>query len=459
MKQETTTILVNSIKKLLQLDGSAQLNKIIDRAHAADLAYAFHFLNQNERALFFNAITDETKAANLLTELEEQVLRDFLQTMDERRLVKMLEEMSSDDTADLLNLIGDEQRKELLLTMMRRDELATTQTLLEYDPESAGGLMVPDYLALDENTTAGEAVAQLQQDAGRTEMVFYIYIINEHGHLVGVLSLRELVLSSHDRTLREMMIPEVIRVTVDTDQEEVARLIARYNLVALPVVDHGNQLVGVVTVDDIIDVIRLEATEDMMLMAGAGEQQVEDYGKAGDNFRARMPWLVPSLIAGLCSLILLSVTQRQLADIVPMIVILPLIFNLSNSVSGQSAAIVTRGLALERTQFSSKRRVVFREAFLGALFALSFGVLIAGVLYGIFGTNAQVQRVGIWQFVAWCAGAQAISIFMAATLGALGPLLFERMGKDPALATGTIVTSLASLIAVGCFTVAMLAMS
>lgn len=451
VKPETSAVLLNSIKRLLQLEGVVKLSKIIARSHAVDLAHVFHFLTPQERRAFFSTVSPDDKAAELLTELEVPVLCEFIKGLDDQRLVRLLEEMSSDDTADILNSIDDEDRRELLLTMMHRDEFATTQSLLGHDPESAGGLMVPDYLALDEHITAGDAVKQLQEDAGRTEMVFYIYVTSEHGQLVGVLSLRELVLSAPARVLKSFMIPEVIRVSVETDQEEVAALIARYNLVALPVVDQSNMLVGVVTVDDIIDVIRLEATEDMMLMAGAGETQVAEYGGVRTNFRARLPWLVPTLVGGFVALGALSVVLKHIPSALPAAIMLPLVMMVAYNIAGQSAAIITRGLALEGAAFSKNGRLIGKEIFVGVLFALSFCAITSGPLYLLCAEHPMVIQTGAWRFMCACLSAQALSILSASTIGVVSPLIFAKLGQDPAVATGAFVMDLASLFAVLCF--------
>lgn len=440
MKSEANKLLVSTIKKLLHRHGRPQLKKIISRSHPADLAYAFHFLTRGERVAFFDAIDDLDKAAELVSELEEQVQREFVTELDDRKLVKLLEMMSSDDTADVLSVIESEDRRELLLTMMRREELATTQTLMEYDPESAGGLMVPDYFALEESVTALEAVKQLQEDAGRTEMVFYIYVINEHGQLVGVLSLRELVLAAPQNTLKKIMTPEVMRVDVDTDQEDVARKIARYNLVALPVVDQANKLVGVVTVDDIIDVIRLEATEDMMLMAGAGEQQVEGYGTAWDNFQRRMPWLLPSFVGGLLMLIVVWLFQASFIKVFALVAALPMVISTADGLSAQSSALVTRGLALGRTDFAQMWRVILSELFVGVLAGMTFALMAALALFALFRGDAEATGGPIWRIIASVSLAQIIAMMLASSIGALTPLVFAKMGRDPAIATGALVS-------------------
>jgi magnesium transporter len=438
MKSEANKLLVSTIKKLLHRRASPQLHKVIDRSHSADLAYAVNLLTRGERRVFFEFIEDVDKAAEVVTEVEPRVQSELLDMLTDSQILKLVGVWSSDDTADILSSM-EEERRELLLTMMQRDELATTQSLMGYDPETAGGLMVPEFFALEETTTAREAIAELQEDAGRTEMVFYLYVVNEHGHLVGVTSLRELVLARPGRPLGEFMISEVVRVELETDQEEVARLIARYNLVALPVVDANNHLRGVVTVDDIIDVIRSEATEDMMLMAGAGDQSIDEYGSLLAGLRARLPWLLPSLIGGVGAGAALVFAQDQVTRLAPLVAFVPLVMTLGGNISNQSAAIVTRGLALGRADFKRLGRVLLSELAVGLGAGVVYGAVIAAVAWAVFGADADVLSAGVGPFVGVVAASLAVSLSVAAAVGALIPMVFSRLGLDPALATGPLV--------------------
>jgi magnesium transporter len=441
MNRDTTRLLLPSIKKLLHAQGRQQLELIIARAHPADLAQVFNFLIRSERLDLLAAIEslDLEKAAELLTEIDRNVLTDLLDGFDDRRLARLLEAMSYDDVTDLLGVIDDEQRRDLLLTMMKREELVTTQSLMSYDPETAGGLMTPEFFAVEEHTTASEALRKLQEDAGATEMVFYIYIVNAHKQLVGVTSLRELVLSPRDKQVKDFMIREVLRVNVNTDQEEVARYIARYNLVALPVVDGNNQLVGVVTVDDIIDVIRLEATEDMLLMAGAGSQDVEDYSSAVSSFQARLPWMLPSFAAGLASMALLSHNEALLARILPVAFFLPLIIAMARTIGLQSSTIVLRGVTLGRADFGQLGRVIASELAVGAASGLIFGLLLVACAHAAFSDHPAILAAPTFALMLGlnlvvCSAASAV-------IGALVPAICERMHLDPAAFVRPIVST------------------
>ncbi len=443
MKNEANKLLVATTKKLLHHQGHPQLLKLIGNTHPADLAYVFNRLTRADRIEFFPLVSNVETAAELITELEPLVRVDFLQELPERQLVNLLEHMSSDDVADVLANIEDEHRREVILTMMQREELVTTQSLMEYDPQSAGGLMVPDFLALSEGMSAEQALRRIQDDAGNAEVVLYLYVVNEHHHLVGVTSLRELVLSPPDRTIKDFMIRQVIRVSVDTDQEEVARLIARYNLIALPVVDGNNQLIGIVTVDDIIDVIRSEATEDMMLMAGAGDQQVEDlHLGVVASVRSRSPWLVSAALIGVLGVVLLWMARELLLDKLAWWLLLPWLLSLSGSVATQSGAIVARGMALGRAAFSQPARVLRNEFTIGALSGILWALLAGACAWGVMSVTSLTPALPAWRFALLAALTMWLAQTFAAAFGAMLPLMFSSLGRDPALATGPLSTAL-----------------
>jgi magnesium transporter len=448
MNRDTTRLLLPSIKKLLHLQGRQQLDHIIARAHPADLAQVFNLLTRSERLdlLAATEALDLEKAAELLAEIDRNALIDLLDGFDDQRLARLLEVMSYDDVTDLLGAIEDEQRRDLLLATMKREELATTQSLMSHDPETAGGLMTPEFFAVQQDTTASEALRRLQEDAGATEMVFYIYVINAHGQLVGVTSLRELVLAPRERVLKDFMIHEVLRVNVTTDQEEVARYIARYNLVALPVVDGNNLLVGVVTVDDIIDVIRLEATEDMLLMAGAGSQDVEDYSSAITSFQARLPWMLPSFAGGMLAMVVMMRYEALLLRLLPITFFLPLIISMSRTIGLQSSTIVLRGVTLERADFRQLGRLLASELAVGGASGLIFGLLLVASSFAIFGAHPAVSAAPT--FALTLGLCLTVCSALSAAIGALVPAICQRMNLDPAAFTRPLVSTAVDFTAV-----------
>ncbi len=453
MKRESNKVLTTSVAKLLRRNATAQLQKIIRRTHAADLAYTFSSLTPEQRQTFFDVIerTDRERAAEVMSELEPGILVRFLEQIDDRKLVDILEVMPPDDTADTLDLVRDEERRDTIVAMMRKEAQAETESLLAFDPESAGGLMSTDFFALEQNTTAQEALEQLQEEAGEAEVVFYLYVVNEHDTLVGVASLRELVRAQRNRPLKEFMIPDVIRVRVDTDQEEVARLIARYNLVALPVVDDNNRLVGIVTVDDIIDVIRSEATEDMLLMAGAGQEDVGRYNSVLFSFRTRLPWLFPSFLGGVLAMLVVFDYSGALLEMIPLAAFIPVMIGMAGNIGTQSSAIVTRGLSLGKYDFVELGRVVLKELVVGALLGVTYGLLVGAIAGALYWQQDTFSGASPLNFAATMAAALLAAMSVAATLGSVVPILFKKMNLDPATASGPLVITAIDVLGVWIF--------
>lgn len=460
MKRESNKVLTTSVAKLLRRNATPQLRNIIARTHPADLAYTFSSLTPEQRLSFFAVIeqTDRERAAEVLSEVEPGILMRFLDEIDDRKLVDLLAVMPADDTADTLDLVRDEERRDKLVAMMRKEDQAETESLLAFDPESAGGLMSTDFFALEQHTTAQEALEQLQEEAGEAEVVFYLYVVNEHDTLVGVASLRELVRAQREKPLKEFMIPDVIRVRVDTDQEEVARLIARYNLVALPVVDDNNRLVGIVTVDDIIDVIRSEATEDMLLMAGAGQEDVGRYNSVLFSFRTRWPWLFPSFLGGVLALLVVFTYSGALLEMIPLAAFIPVMIGMAGNIGTQSSAIVTRGLSLGKYDFVELGRVIIKELVVGALLGVSYGVLIGAIGGALFWQQDIVVTTEPWRFAATMATAMVAAMSVGATLGSVVPILFKKMNLDPATASGPLVITAIDVLGVYIFLVISVAM-
>lgn len=430
---------------MVRAEHTAQVRRLVGKSHPADIALVFPSLTPSQRRVVFEQIDAPERAAGVLIELEAPVLDELLGSLEDRRLARLVELMPSDDAADILQWLDDD-RKQRLLDFLTLEEQSEAESLIGYDPETAGGLMSTEVFALPEETTAGDAIRQLQSEADQTDIVFYLYVVNSHGHLVGVMSLRELVRASKERPIRELMITEVIRVSVDQDQEDVARLVARYNLLALPVVDANNRLVGVVTVDDIIDVIRHEATEDIMKMAGAGEDlSPHDSPLAG--FRARLPWSLPAFIAGILGVFVVSYFEEQLLALIPLAAMIPMLMGMAGNVGTQSSTTVTRWLAIGRLEFVQIGRIISRELFIGFGVGLLYGAL-AGLFVGLFFAGHPAIETTILEFSVVTGAALSASMALAAVLGASAPIVFERSGLDPAIATGPFVTTTIDVLAV-----------
>ena len=381
MSTDPNTILVQSIKRLLRRRALPHLRNIVTKTHAADLSIVFHSLSVGDQCQLFDMIADVEKKGVLFSELDKDTLIDLLDELSIQKIIPVLEEMPADDAAGIIDSLPDE-RADLILQQMKREESDEVEDLLRFDDDTAGRVMTTDYIALNQDLTAGEAIASIQTDYSDVEMPFYLYLVDEYDKLVGVSSLRQLVLVPPTRELRAIMTRNVFSVSTDMDQEEVAKIVARYDILAVPVVDERHCLVGIVTVDDVIDIFRREATEDILKMAGVGEEFVETKSVLKST-RLRLPWLFASCIGGILAFFIIGGFEASLQQVTYLAAFIPVIMGMGGNIGTQSSTIVVRGLATGRLNVNDLRQVVLKELAIG---------IILGVIYGMFiGAVAQMS--------------------------------------------------------------------
>ncbi len=437
MSVDRTRLLLDTIKRLLRRGATGHLRKIVNKTHAADLAVVFRFLRLREQEALFDLMDNVEHEAMLFSELEEEILLKLIEDMPAEKIAGIMEQMPKDDVADLLGKLSDERAK-ALLDLMTKEGSEEVEGLLGYDAETAGGIMVPDFIALKDATTAREAIAALQKDYVDVEMPFYLYVVDDHENLVGVISLRELVVVPSETRLKSIMATDVVSVPTDVDQEEVARIVARYNVLAVPVVDEKNKLVGIVTVDDVIDIIREEATEDFLKMAGAGDDLIESQSVLKST-RTRLPWLLASWIGGVIAFLIIGHFESTLNKLVYLAAFIPIIMGMGGNIGTQSSTIVVRGLATGRLNLKQMWEVAFKELMIGFLLGFFYGLLLGFVVQ--------------FRYDAWLLGvtvglAVISSMTIAAMVGSLVPMVFARINIDPAVATGPFVTTSIDILSV-----------
>ncbi|MEZ5333365.1 MAG: magnesium transporter [Thermoanaerobaculia bacterium] len=307
------------------------------------------------------------------------------------------------------------------------------QTHLTYGDESAGRIMDTQYFALPEDRTVRQAVEELRQ-SGDVENIFYVYVVDDTGHLVGVASLRPLLLADPERPVAEVMTRSMIKAHTDTDQEEVASLATRYNLLAIPVTDDANRLVGIVTVDDIIDVVQEEATEDFLKMVGTSEDELVYQDRPFRVAGIRLPWLLVNLVGGVLAGLLLRQFQLSLGEAILLSTFVPVIMGMGGNIGSQTSTITVRGLATGR--ISSERRKIGRylwqQVKVGTLLGLACALIVAVVAVFIEASPYYGLVVGVSMWVA---------MLVASANGTLIPVLFQRLGIDPAIAAGPLVAT------------------
>ncbi len=437
MLHDRNKILIESIKRLLRRGAVSHLRKIVNKTHAADLSVVFNSLSISNQRNLFAMIKDPEQKGALFSELDENTLLGFIEEMDLDDIVEILELMPSDDVADLIGKLPEE-KSDAILEKMKKEESEEVEDLLRYKDDTAGGIMVPDFIALREDATAKEAIESLQKEHMDVEMPFYLYVVDDYGKLAGVSSLRQLVVVPPETPLKNFMTTDVFSVQTDMDQEEVAKIVANYNILAVPVVDETNKLVGIVTVDDVIDIFREEATEDILRMAGVGEEFVETQSILRST-KIRLPWLFASCIGGIAAFFVIGRFEGSLSKFTYLAAFIPVIMGMGGNIGTQSSTIVVRGLATGRLNIRHFWSVVLKELTIGLILGFVYGMVIGVVTQAQFSRAALAVAVGL---------AVLLSMSVAALVGSMVPMLFARINIDPAVATGPFVTTSIDIISV-----------
>jgi magnesium transporter len=420
---------------------------MLAKMHAAELALIFRHISPEERIEAFLTIADVDHAAAVMSEMDEHLIEELITELPIEKTMLLMKAMSPDDEADILQMLPEELAEDIL-NRLKSSESEEMETLMAYPENSAGGLMIPDVFALHEDITVVEAIASIQNQ-DEQEMVFYLYVVDDRQHLVGVISLRDLITSKPKQKLGEMMLTRVHSVNPLTDQEEVAAIVSRYNILAVPVVDDANKLMGIITVDDVIDVIREEATEDFLQMAGAGRDRDILMKSALSNAKTRVPWLFASWMGGMLVASIITTYEETLGQVLALMAFLPIIIGMAGNVGTQTATIIVRGIATGRVSTANALKLVLKELQVGFLLGGLYGVLLggAGYLLGLVGymdvgvmTSVELGiTVGIGIILAMAT---------AAFVGALVPVLLHRINLDPAVATGPFVTTSVDILGV-----------
>ncbi len=438
MLVERNRILTETIQRLMRRGAEARLTKIVSKVHAADLPSVFSSLSASNQRKLFQLIRDPEKKGFVISELDEDVALNIIEDLSIAGLAEMIENMPSDDGVAFLRMLP-QHKADAVLGMMEKTESEEVEGLLRYKDDTAGSIMIPDFIALQENMPAKSVIESLQsKEYLDVEMPFYVYVVDEYERLVGVSSLRQLVVVPPSTPLREFMVRDVISVTTDMDQEEVARIVARYNFLAVPVVDEEAKMVGVVTVDDIIDVIREEATEDILKMAGVGEEFVETKSIVRST-RIRLPWLFASFLGGIVAIFIIGYFEESLKQVSYLALFIPVIMGMGGNIGIQSSTIVVRGIATGRINVRHLWSVVSKELAIGIILGIFYGVLLGCLVRLQYSMDALAISVAIGVLS---------SMTVAALVGSFMPMIFARMHIDPAVATGPFVTSSIDILSV-----------
>jgi magnesium transporter len=428
----TRTRKIEVIHTLLRARDLRRLRRTLERLDDVQVASQLDNLAPDEQIQVVQLVAAERRA-EVLSCMRYEAAAQLVARLAPQEAATLLDNLEADDAVDILGRIEDERLREIL-ARLDRENADEIEELLAYDERTAGGIMSRQYFSIAASATVADALAMIQAEEDPPDHAFEVYVVDEEKRLVGDCSLRALVIGRPAQRIADIMNSGVVSVTADTDQEEVAEIVSRYDLVTLPVVDQNRRLLGVVDVDDVVDVIREEATEDILKMAGAGEELAETRSFVA-SLRVRWRWLLAAAMGGMVAALSLSGFDAALARVPALAFFMPVVAGMGGNVGMQSSTIVVRGLAVGFVEAERVRRLVLREVSLGASLGLIYGLLI-GLAAVYVGQDVDPLRLGAVVMLG-----TAGSMTIAAAVGTGVPLILDRFGVDPAVATGPFVTT------------------
>ena len=439
MFEHEIKILRDTFARLLRRNAHTNLVKLIRKTHPADLAVVFRYFNDEEQVQVFSIMVDDGQAVEFLVELDDTLIANLLENESPERIATVIQESSANDQSYILSTLEDEQAQSVI-ELLKTEEQEEIEELMGYPEDSAGAMMTTNVFTLYQNTICRDALKSLQ-DQSEAEMVFYLYITDEDDRLVGVASLRALATTPADTLLKDIMVKRVHTVRPETDQEEVAQIVAQYNYLAVPVLDEDDQLLGIVTVDDVVDVIREEATEDFLQMAGAGKDREILLKSSWENARARLPWLFASWIGGIFAASIIGTFEHMLESMIALAAFIPVIIGMGGNIGTQSSTIIVRGIATGRIEIGSELKVMWKEVRVG---------IILGALYGLLlGAFAKLRFIDADPMLGVVVGLSiGCSMLLAVAVGTFVPMFLRKVDIDPAIASGPFVTTSIDILGV-----------
>jgi magnesium transporter len=430
MQVQSKRIVISSARKFINMGSLSRLWNLVKNFHSADISSIMGHLIAREQMVLLNTIYEKEpeKAAEVLSELDPEDSAKLIESLPLDQIADLLQAIPPDDVAPILQLLPEDMQDSILDKMADKPS-EEVQELLHYEEETAGRIMSPDFYALNQSTNVSDAITAMQLE-GDVESAFYLYVVDESMHLVGVVSLRSLLFARPNTQLKDIMTQDVISVRTDTDQEHVARSVADYNLVAIPVIDSESVLVGVVTVDDVIDVIDKEATEDIYKMVSLDiSDRIQD--SPFKSIKKRLPFLLLSLLTASVAPFVVNNFKATIEQFVTIAVFMPLVAALGGIAGNQTIAIIVREIAIGQADWISTRKALFKEMLVGLGNGIIIGVIIAGLSFVLIRNPYLGLVLGL---------AVVINLFVAAMVGTLIPLFLKLIRLDPALGSVNLLT-------------------
>ncbi len=426
---------LSKIEELLEKNRELELHKYLEDMHAADIAEVLENLEDDQQMVVFGLLSDE-QATEVLEEINSEHFSDILKDLSYEKKVTLLENMSQDDIVDKLSDLSASRQQEII-AFLDYEDAADVKELLIYEEGTAGRLMTKDYVSIRKNYSVYYAIETLRSTAPDAETIYYIYVTDEIDRLVGVISLRELIISAPNRSVDSIMNENIITVNVNEDQENVARVVSKYDLLAVPVVDNNNVLLGIITIDDVLDIIEEEATEDIFKFAGTSEDEIYEsdttlFNRVKNSIKSRLPWLIITIFGGILSSRVLANYQETITANASLALFMPLLTGIGGNVGTQSSTITVRNIATHVIEGTGILRTLIHEISVGLVVGLVCSLLVGIASIFLNGDYDIALIVGISMWV---------NMTAAATIGTIVPLVFKKIGVDPAVASAPFITT------------------
>ena len=430
-----------ALERLIDAGQELKILTLISRLHPDDIAALIDELEEEQKTRLFRLLDVET-AGDVIMELDNISRELILEDIPDEKLSEIVDDMFSDDAADFIAELPEDQAQRVL-SHMDQEKSEDVQRLLEYPEDSAGGIMQTELIALDGNTTVTRSIEYIRSRREEVENLHNVYVLDEESRLIGALPLFNLLFADGDTPIKDIMDKQVVAAKADMDQEEVAALFRKYELVSLPVVDADRRILGRILVDDIIEVIEEEVSEDMLMMAGITQEESIVYG---DNIkgicRTRLPWLIINLLGAFFSAFFLWLYEPLFSEILALVSFVPVVCGMSGNVSVQSSTIVVRGLAIGRIDTHNLKKIVLKELLVGVIIGSCCGII--GGAFGLVWHRSAI--LGLVIFIS-----MFLTITYAAIMGLVLPLLFKRLKVDPAVASGALLSTTNDAVAINVY--------
>ena len=422
---------IEQINSLIEVNNSSELILIIADLHSADIAEIIEDVSIDNAHFLFNLI-EEKKSATVLVELEDDTREEILSDLTAKQIAEgVIDNLESDDAADVIGALSNNKKEEVLSLIKNIERASDISDLLTYSEDTAGGLMAKELIKVNENWTTIQCLKEMRKQAEDLKEVYTIYVVDDHDKLLGILSLRKLLLTERDTAIKDIIFTDIISVKATEDDKYVANIMNKYDLITLPVVDDSNRLIGRITIDDVMDVVKEEAEKDYLMASGISED-VESSDTVFELTRARLPWLLIGMIGGLLGAKVIGIFDLS-GDNFKLAFFIPLIAAMGGNVGVQSAAIVVQGLANNSLKMENIFQKLVKELGIGLLNGIICSIIILGAAFKLGYGLALSLTVSISLF--------AVIVF-AAVFGTLIPLTLEKYNIDPALATGPFITTI-----------------